>query len=69
MKQINDGFIWFHPRKEQLIANRSKRINIKLEEIAELDKDKQLTTTEISYARRIIEKIKSIFYKKDHLQK
>ena len=69
LEQIDEGFLWGHPQKEQLIANIHKRINIKAEDISELDKEKQLTTTEVSLARRIIEKIKSMFYKKDDSQR
>ena len=76
LKQIAGAFIESHPQREQLIDNMHKKseknediTDITPKEIAEVDKDNQLTTTEVSLARKNIEKIKSIFHKKDNSQR
>ena len=65
LAEMGDRFLIHNPRREELISNMSKRkeerISIKPEEIAELDKDNQLTTTEISTERKNIENTKNMF--------
>lgn len=73
LKRIDKTFLGLHPKRKQLISNRSKKnnnkIDINLKDIVELDTEKQLTTTEVSLVRKIIEKIKSVFHKKDSSQR
>ena len=44
--------------------SKYEKTAIQPKDIAELDKDNQLTTTEISFARKIIENIRYLFCKK-----
>ena len=77
LKEIGDDFLSSHPKAKELIANMNKEseeeknesTSINPKDIVELDTEKQLTTTEVSFARRIIEKIKSLFHKKDNSQR
>lgn len=54
-----------HVKKEE----KNATIQINPKEIAELDRDNQLTLTEISFGKRIIERIKNLFRINDNKQK
>ena len=77
LKEIGDDFLSSHPKAKELIANMNKEseeeinesTSINPKDIVELDTEKQLTTTEVSLVRKIIEKIKSVFHKKDNSQR
>ena len=68
------GFLKFHPRKKELIANmyekseeQDEKIYINPKEIAELDRDTELTITEVGLGKELIEK--SMSNEKGNIQK
>ena len=72
LKDTGKSFLDECPIRDQIISEilkNNEEKSIKPEEIAELDKQEQLTTTEVSIARRIIENIKNLFHKNDNIQK
>ena len=72
IKEMGDEFLNFHPRRKELIANmKKKRKNetkqINPKEIAELDRDTELTITEVGLGKELIEK--SMSNEKGNIQK
>ena len=68
LTEKGDEFLALHPSRRKLIANmhkKNKKNNattyINPKEIAELDRNTGLTTTEVNLGRKIIEKLKEIF--------
>lgn len=52
-----------------IIKNNKHKNKIQPKDIVELDKENQLTTTEISFGRKFIESIKNMFHKKSNEQR
>ena len=72
LKEKDEGFLRVHPRREELIANMHKKVeekkaDITPEQIARLDKDTELTTSEVGLGKELIEK--STSNEKENTQK
>lgn len=72
LKEKGYAFLKYHPRREELIANmhkkdEEKKADITPEQIARLDKDTELTTSEVRLGKELIEK--STSNEKENTQK